>query len=175
MKNFSSFILLFFLSFSYLSCEKNESEQLRNEVEQYMFDLQAGKYDNAVELPAFTTEAIPTLLNYRNNKHLITDFPRNPISSLYNPNCTVGLYTLWIVESIRLRYAQPDKALSGGFPSLTPNLARRSKHVFNPEELEEAQEAAATAYQNWWLDSQSTDLYNQMQIDPLQNTDFYWF
>lgn len=175
MNKYSFLILLFLLNLSFSSCEEDESEQLKNEVEQYMADLQAGKYDNAMELPPFTLEAIPTLLQYSENKRVITRFPRNPVSSYSNPNCTLGLYALWTVESIRLRYAQPDEPLAGRFPSLNPNLARRSTFVFNPEEREMAQEAAAAAYQAWWQRSQTLDYYSLMEIDPLQNTDFYWF
>ncbi|MEK6478786.1 DUF4943 family protein [Catalinimonas sp. 4WD22] len=175
MKTFYSLLLLSCMCVFFSSCEEDESEQLKNEVEQYMADLQAGKLDNAIELPPFTLEAIPTLLQYSENKLVITRFPRNPISSSITPECTVGLYALWIVESIRLRYAQPDEPLVGRFPSLNPNLARSSTFVFNPEEREMAQDTAAAAYQAWWQRSQTLDYSSLMEIDPLQNSDFYWF
>lgn len=175
MKTFYSLFLLYCMCIFLSSCEEDESEQLRNDVAQYMADLQAGKLNNAIELPPFTLEAIPTLLQYSENKGVITRFPRNPISSFSNPDCTVGLYALWLVESIRLRYARPDEPSTGRFPSLNPKLASNNNRVLEDEERAMAQDAAAAAYQDWWQRSQTLDYNSLMEIDPLQNTDFYWF
>jgi hypothetical protein len=66
-------------------------------VENYVELLRNSQYES-LELPAFTAEDIPALLEYRNEKELITDYPVNFISSYGMPECRLGIYILWTIE-----------------------------------------------------------------------------
>lgn len=156
-----------------MGCQEDEQKLNQTEVEKYIARLQSGDYDE-MALPPFTHEAIPALLSYRNSTELITSFPRNPISSAYSPDCTLGMYTLWTIESIRLSHLAADTLMPGRFPSLNPILARRNAAELQWIEREEAQSAASAAYYAWWLHAQHMNLDIHMQTDPLADTDYRW-
>ncbi len=155
-------------------CADDESA-VSNEVNDYVAGLLSGKYENATELPAFTTEAIPYLLAYRNDTRKITKFPRNPLSSYAALESTVGMYTLWAIESVRELIAPSGGAvLPGRFPSLNPVLAQFEADGPRIAETSVAQPVAAAAYQAWWQQSQSLGVDELMRIDPLESTDYSW-
>lgn len=156
-----------------ISCQEDDVQANQSEVDRYIARLQSGDY-NEIELPPLTAEAIPALLKYRNDTTRITSFPRNPLSSLYNPDCTLGMYVLWTIESIRLTYLQQENMMPGRFPSLNPMLARRGTDELEWLDRVTAQQMAASLYQIWWQHAQHMDLTVHMQIDPLAESDFYW-
>ncbi len=115
MKTFKLLTLIVIL-IGLFSCDKSESEDLNNlEVNRFVELLREGKYDS-FDLPAFTYKDIPALLAYRNETQIITDFPHNGISSLWMPECALGMYILWTIESIRA-VAIDSEYLIGRFPS----------------------------------------------------------
>ena len=157
---------IFILAFAVFSgCE----EYVNPEVENYIDRLKTGTY-NEWDLPAFTPSDIPALLKYRNEKRIITDFPHNPISSLWGPECRLGMYVLWTVESIRA-VETGSKYLIGRFPSQNPILALKAA----PGALvnnEESHLEAARAYNVWWYSIGTTS--HKMGIDPLKDTRYRW-
>ena len=160
---------------AFFGCEKKDD---RISVEKYVRLLKTNKYKNA-ELPAFTLEDISELLKYRNEKNVITNFPRNSLSSVFHVEVELGIYILWTIESIRMASVTGYTRM---FPSLEPFLIPR-----NPEDFEldydqaahqqEAHQTASNAYYNWWtrsfVSSLSFDLY--IQIDPLKDTKYKWY
>ena len=160
---------------AFISCEKKDD---RISVEKYVRLLKTNKYKNA-KLPAFTLEDISELLRYRNEKDVITNFPRNGLSSAFHVEVELGIYILWTIESIRMSSITGYTRI---FPSLEPFLIPR-----NPEDFElgydpvahqqEAHQTASNAYYNWWtssyVSSLSFDLY--IQIDPLKDTKYKWY
>lgn len=157
-----------------LGCADDESPVAR-EVDDYVAGLRSGKYENAMELPAFTVEAIPYLLAYRNDARTITQFPRNPLSSYAVLESTVGMYALWTIESVRESLA-PSRSMPfpGRFPSLNPVLAQFEADGPRITEASVAQPVAATAYQAWWQQGQSLGVDELMKIDPLESVDYSW-
>jgi hypothetical protein len=153
--------------FILFGCEK---EGNNSEVEKYINQLKSNSYENH-ELPAFTTADIPALLNYRNSTMVITDFPHNGISSLWGPECKLGIYVLWTIESIRAVEIK-SKYLIGRFPSQNPILALRASQELDLVYDNRSQEEAAKAYYDWWYSSYI--LSDKMNIDPLKNTDYRW-
>src|SRR5690554_1529106 len=124
MKALKNLIILAFL-ISLTGCDKNDDERTINpNVETYIKLLKSGQYDSS-KLPSFTYRDIPTLLQYRNDTHIITDFPRNPISSFYGPECRLGVYALWTIEAIRAESTNSDYLISR-FPSQNPVLALKT-------------------------------------------------
>ncbi|TFG93204.1 MAG: DUF4943 domain-containing protein [Candidatus Atribacteria bacterium] len=149
------------------SCEK----QIDNpDVEAYIDQLKSNSY-TATELPEFGPTDIPALLNYRNETMVITDFPHNGISSLWGPECKLGMYVLWTIESIRAVEIE-SKYLIGRFPSQNPILALRNSNELKLVYDEVSHAKAAKAYYDWWHSIHL--IKDKMKIDPLEDTYYRW-
>ena len=172
MKTLKPFLFaLFFISL--LSCNKEETVDYNTiTVDKYIELLKAGKYQFS-ELPAFTSNDIPALLQYRNDTTIITDFPHNMISSLWGPDCKLGVYVLWTIESVRA-VAINSKYLIGRFPSQNPILALRSTGELQVDNDETAHKIAAKAYNDWWENNKTKPFDEFKNIDPLGETDYRW-
>ncbi len=165
-------ILAILLLLNLISCREDDTQKDKSAVDLYIERLQSGQYD-AVEMPPFTAETIPDLLKYRNNTQRITQFPRNPLSSFSIPDCTIGMYALWTIESIRVTYTQIDQ-FPGRFPSLNPYVAEQTEDGLVRIDSSMAQQDVAKAYQVWWNRSQQVGLYDLMEINPLESTAYQW-
>ncbi len=153
--------------FGLIGCEKQGDNF---EVETYINLLKTSSYE-AFELPAFEPSDIHALLNYRNETMIISNFPRNGISSLWRPECKLGMYVLWTIESIRAVEIQ-SKYLIGRFPSQNPVLALRASTELKLVYDDRSQNEAAKAYYDWW---HSVHVFkDKMKIDPLKDTDYRW-
>ncbi len=155
---------------SLLGCE-DDSDPSTVSVDRYVELLKNGKYD-ASELPDFSSRDIPALLAYRNETQLIKDFPTNMVSSLWLPDCSLGMYVLWTIESIRAR-AIDSEYLIGTFPSQNPIVEKRD----NPSSIvakNEIQELIAKSYFDWWESNKNKDFGVFKEIDPLRNTEYRW-
>jgi hypothetical protein len=161
-------LIIITVIFGLMGCEKQVDNP---EVETYINQLKSNQYGLFGELPAFTSSDIPALLNYRNETQVITNFPHNPISSFFNPECKLGMYVLWTIESIRAVETKSEY-LIGRFPSQNPILALRSATEFTYVFDDNSHKIAAKAYYDWW---HSIHLFkDKMNIDPLKNTDYKW-
>lgn len=148
-------------------CEKQAEN---SEVEIYINQLRTNSYA-AFELPAFKPSDIPALLNYRNETMMISNFPRNGISSFYEPQCKLGMYVLWTIESIRAVEIKSEY-LIGRFPSQNPVLALKASSDLELVFDNDSQSEAAKAYYDWW---HSIHIFkDKMKIDPLKNTAYRW-
>lgn len=170
MKTLKTFILLITLIIL-ISCENNK-EISPLTVKSYIESLKANQYDS-LDLPAFTYNDIPTLLIYRNETQVITNYPHNPISSLFATDCTLGMYVLWTIESVRAVSIQ-NKYLITRFPSQNPILALRDSTGFNLVYDEASHEIAAKAYYDWWENNKQKNFSEFNNIDPLAETKYKW-
>ncbi len=172
MKTLKLFLVLISLT-AIISCKKSDSEVKTNMiVERYIELLRANQYDS-LNLPAFTYQDIPALLKYRNETQIITNFPHNWISSLYEPDCTLGMYVLWTIESIRA-VAIHSEYLIMRFPSQNPILALRVADELSLVYSDESHQIAAKAYFDWWKNSKQKNFNQFKNIDPLKSTDYRW-
>jgi hypothetical protein len=172
MKMLRYIFLLIFIS-SLIGCESqvnNETENL--DVETYIRLLKSNQY-NSLYLPSFTYKDIPALLEYRNENQIITNFPHNPISSFYNPDCALGIYVLWTIESIRA-VSISSESLIMRFPSQNPILALRNSEVLTLVSDNLSHTIAANAYFEWWESNKNKEFDDFKNIDPLKNTDYRW-
>ena len=160
----SSIVLIVLLAFC--GCEKLSDN---TEVEAYIDQLISGQSES-FELPAFTSSDIPALLRYRNETTIITEFPRNPISSFWQHECKLGMYVLWTIESIRAVEINSEY-LIGRFPSQNPVLALRDAPELQMVFTDESHSEAAKAYLKWW---NSFTFGDKMKIDPLKDTKYRW-
>jgi hypothetical protein len=149
------------------SCEKIALENLT--VKKYISLLKSGDYDY-IELPPFDSKDIPELLKYIDDNQLITNFPINPTSSFIGPDCKLGDYALWTIESIRVCSIVAD-AHPFRFASGNPILMFKNSGS-GTFDSDIAHQAAVKAYQDWW-DSNSN--FQQIKnINPLDNTAYKW-
>jgi len=161
---FILFLLIIPALFS--GCEKTNNPA----VEEYISQLASGQY-TSMELPAFHPTDIPALLYYCNDTRVISNFPHNGISSLWAPECNLGMYVLWTIESIRAIEIKSDN-LIGRFPSQNPILALRNASRLELVYDDKSQKEAAKAYIEWWNSAYLPS--DKMMIDPLKNTDYKW-
>lgn len=172
MKTFN-FLFLLVSFIGLISCQKHIYEEPKDlDVETYIALLKSNQYDS-LNLPAFTYKDIPALLKYRNETQIITNFPHNPISSLYGPECKLGMYVLWTIESIRA-VAINSKHLIMRFSSQNPILGLRDTIGFNLVNDNKSHEIAAKAYFDWWENNKDRNFDEFKNIDPLINTAYKW-
>jgi hypothetical protein len=170
MKTLKTFILLVAFA-GLISC--NDNKEISNlTVDRYVELLKANQYDS-INLPAFTFNDIPALLKYRNETQVITNFPHNGISSLYAPDCTLGMYVLWTIESIRA-VAINSKYLIMRFPSQNPILALRDSTELKLVTDETSHQTTAISYYDWWENNKQKNFNEFKNIDPLIETKYKW-
>lgn len=172
MKTLNYIIILVFIV-GLVACDKNDKEAIRNpDVETYIDLLKSNRYDS-LNLPAFTFRDIPELLQYRDENQVITNFPHNPISSLWEAECKLGIYVLWTIESIRA-VAINSENLIMRFPSQNPILAHRDSVGLFLVSDTVSHTIVADAYHSWWENNKNKDFDDFKNIDPLENTDYGW-
>lgn len=160
--------LLFLLVFA--GC-KDQSESPNMSVDRYVELLKAGKYEHS-QLPDFSSKDIPKLLTYRNENSTIVGFPVNTLSSSLTRECSLGIYVLWTIESIRAK-SIGSPYLFGSFPSQNPVIEMREDRRYI-EQNQQIQTAVADAYFEWWESNKGKDFSQFHQIDSLGSTEYRW-
>ncbi|NNC95691.1 MAG: DUF4943 family protein [Chitinophagales bacterium] len=158
-------LICFTLLLLLVSCKKQNIEL--SEVEIYIEILKEDK-TSSIDHTDFDHENISELLKYRNDMQDISNFPRNPLSSFYMEEVTLGMYVLWIIESIRMEEIEdPDFYL---FASLNPRILRVSTGELVDQD--DILPDMALAYFEWWNSSLLSE--EKLQINPLENLDLIW-
>lgn len=147
-----------------------KSKSPKYNVDTLMAILTANNYKSG--MPLLEWEDIPKLLEYGNNTTLITNFPKNPISSYMMKNCYVGIISLWLIESIRTGIIH-EKQYPFNYPSQNPILINKDSYgliLNNTEELNEAY----NYYKVWWESVRNMSKEEACKIDPLGNAELVW-
>ncbi len=168
MKNIT-IIITIILIWGLSACEKNESDN--KEVDYYIKLLKMEKYDN-LELPDFTYKDIPALLKYRNDRMEIKKFPTNPLSSTAVLKCSLGMYVLWTIESIRIT-AVENRTSIGRYASLVPAVTD-TNYIHYINQTTEIQNIVANAYYKWWNENKYKKFDEFKNINPLSKTKYRW-
>lgn len=156
-----------------ISCNNRAGKEISTlNVDRYIELLKANQYDS-LNLPAFTYLDIPALLEYRNETQMITNFPRNGISSLYAPDCKLGMYVLWTIESIRAVAINSERLIMR-FPSQNAILALKDSAVLSLVNDSISHEIAAKSYFDWWENNKQKNFSEFKNIDPLAGTNYKW-
>lgn len=101
-------------------------------------------------------------------------YPPAGVSIFFEIGCELGVYILWSIEYIRIKFVNSDLLIAGKFPSMNPIFK-----LCNSEELElvydaEAYQIVSDAYYTWWTSNKDKTLVEIMKIDPLENTIYKW-
>lgn len=120
------------------------------------------------DVPSFKVDHISELLKFRNKEMKILNFPRNPLSSFYMEEVTLGMYVLWIIESIRMEaISDPNFYL---FASLNPRIIRESTRELLNQDI--ILPEVSVAYYEWW--NSNLPFEEKLQINPLEELDLNW-
>jgi len=173
MKTLKYIFLIISIIICIVSCDKKDNKDSKNlDVKTYIELLKSNQYDS-LNLPSFTYKDIPALLQYRNETQIITNFPNNPISSLYGPECKLGMYVLWSIESIRVVSINSEYLIMR-FPSQNPLLTLRNSVELSLVSDNVSHSIAAKAYYDWWETNKNKNFDDFKNIDPLADTDYKW-
>ena len=128
-----------------------------------------------VGLPTLFWEDIPQLLAYGDDETLLTDFPRNFISSYRQENCYTGILALWLIESIRIAERREITSPLQRFPSQNPILQPIGRERLRKKpNTQEEMDLFYRAYRRWWKEVKHMDKKEASQIDPLEGAGFEW-
>lgn len=128
-------------------------------------------------LPELKWEDIPELLEIGNDEIKISSFSVNPLSSYWQKECLLGIYSLWLIESIRVSEGKPVLSPVERFPSLNPIIRKKSNPGDPASEINDdvnEMKTAYKAYMNWWNKIKNMNPEDVSKINPLENTDISW-
>ncbi len=127
--------------------------------------MRAGRYDE-VDFPKLGWEEIPGLLEVGSSTTALTTFPRSPLSSQYEAECSEGMVALWLVEGLRK---------GGQFGSLNALCLPVGAAGGDWRALSEKSHAGVLrAYRDWWRRVQSLPRDKAAAVDPLQGAELHW-
>lgn len=134
----------------------------------------------------FSLEEIPALLSFADDTREIKSPPANLLSSYLPSSCSVGVYSLWLIDCIRRNEVligqrmeqtsedaplSPEYARWGRF-SLAPELSHGGLIHFGSKDYAFYQSHAAEAYRFWW---NSGSIESILSRDPLEFTGLHWY
>ena len=109
---------------------------------------------------------MPALLDYVDSIGTLTSFPRSPLSSQFEQECSEGMVALWLIEGIRK---------GGNYPSLNSLCFKVGVEAKDwTKASEENHKAVARAYRTWWESAKSLAPEKAKAIDPLKDTGLAW-
>jgi hypothetical protein len=131
---------------------------------------------NRSVLPSLEWKDIPKLLEIGNSAKLITHIPQNPVSSFIQEDCYLGIFALWLIESVRITESNPYLPPVMRFPSQNPILRNKpaDDESFRTPNTPGMMLEAFTAYQSWWNKVKTLNPKEACRIDPLANTGLSW-
>ncbi len=159
-----------------LACNADDSDskgQQKIDVQTYVELLKKGDYQS-IDLPPFSHEDIPALLEHCENQETIQNFPVNPLASQHRQSCPLGMFVLWTIESVRVVEDTDSEPMIMRFPSQHPVLALRDANELILTEDVGSHEVAARAYIGWWQQSEIGGIDKIMGEDPLKDTPYRW-
>lgn len=156
-----------FLTICFLGIQCSKRDNQFPEVDAFVVSLKESESETLLA-PDFDVDDIPGLLKYRNDETKVSIFPRNPISSFFMKEVSVGMYVLWMVETTRLKAIDdPDFYL---FASLNPRIAQKGSGDLIDQDAILPQ--VASRYFEWWHTNVS--LNKRLRTAPLKRTDLIW-
>jgi len=175
------FIILLFFSFntelfsqevdsSYIEVETNYSiSKLINTLKINTFK------QSTFDISLLVWNDIPKLLAYGGSTLIITNFPRNPLSSYCLKECKLGIIMLWLVEAIRLNEGKSSYNPFKRYASLNPILsAKGQKTITSENNTLEFLKISYEAYKKWWSEANLIGKDKAKNINPLAETGLRW-
>ncbi len=164
------FILLMLVGYS-LSAQVDPLSVVSQDVESFVSQLKNENY-SSIFLPDFDARHIPFLLEYIDQDQKIYTFPVNPLSSFKQDECQLGIFVMWVIESIRLRAIEMRPAKIEWYPSNNPMIQRYIRPDFWKANTRGIHITASKAYKQWWEAAKTPE--EKFAENPLQGTKLSW-
>lgn len=175
MGRLGNMILFMVLLLTLSSCGSSTMDFNHPDVDLFVKQLKAGTYktkspEGFVEVPNFSSQDIPKLLEYSTDLTIIPSFPLPPISPNVAGDIKLGECMLWIVESIRI----------GDYASLGCHMVRvnadnyEAQYFLTDEEIIDA----SVHYKSWWENRSYPKTRWSVDPcfdDPLCGTGYQWW
>jgi hypothetical protein len=141
-------------------------QQTKEQKVKKLFDsMRSGKYAE-FEFPRLDLTDVPTLLGFADSTKTLTTFPRNPLSSQLELQCSEGMVALWLIEGVR----QGSK-----YPSLNALCFKGKVEGTDwTKASEDNHKEVAKAYRAWWEKAKTLMPEKAKAIDPLKDTGLSW-
>ncbi len=149
------YIAIAILTLITVACKKNDVSM----VERFVKEVKAERYER-ITLPAFNVSHIGELMQYASDKHVVSNYPQPPYSSLYGGPVEVGLVVLYAIEAVRLQVDWPSIAV----------------RVFDERDLNIKVPLSEVLpyYQRWWAENKDKSADELKMIDPLEGSGLTW-
>lgn len=145
-----------------------QAYQANKKVKELFAGFRDGENRATGKFPKLDAFDIPALLQIAKSDKLIRNFPRNPLSSQYERQCSEGMVALWLIEGIR-------KSDRPTFPSLNALCLPRDKFEGDWTTVSQNQhKVVLQAYQDWWKDADPMDMEKSRKTNPLDGTNLHW-
>ena len=149
------------------------------QIDTLIAQLKADRYSpsSKMMLPDLAWSDIPKLMEIADNATKITKFAQHPASNVIQENCFLGIYAMWLIESIRISYGKTLLDPYKRFPSLRPVLIEKSQggeilSLF--ENNGDQMMLAYNAYTAWWNRVKEMPPAEACRIDPLEGCAVHW-
>jgi hypothetical protein len=142
---------------------------MRDAVQKLLRSLRDGSYREHT-FPKLEWTDIPALLERAESTASLKSIPCNPLSSMWQTECTEGMAILWLIEGVRK---------GGQVPSLNPLCFKSAGDKGAKKRWTEASEdnhaELARAYRAWWQKIQRWGPKGGAIVDPLKGTGLHWY
>lgn len=151
-------------------CDTKIDSIPKNQVEEYIFELQANQYQE-FKFPSFSASHISQLLEFGNETIPTRTFPHNPVVCyMTEAETKVGVVVLWTIESIRRSFLEDSEELI--YPSADPLLIMNDPQNEDYNYYHGYHIKAYEAYKKWW--QLELPLGEKMKINPLGDSTLKW-
>jgi hypothetical protein len=142
-----------------------ELKASRERVQKLFAAMREGRYDDN-GFPALSWQDVPALLEIAPSRVVVRRFPRNPLASQFQQECSEGMVALWLIEGIRKRGKYP----SHNALCFRPGPARGDYGQVS----ERNHDQALKAYQAWWKKVGHLPP-DRAAVVPLRGTGLSWY
>jgi len=150
------------------------SNYWKNKAKRYNIDTLINKLrgNELFGLPLLIWEDIPKLLEISNDTIMLSNFPRNMLSSNWQKECYLGIVSLWLIESIRKTEETGKYNPFDVYPSLNPII--KEKIGYDKKSDLEKMQLASNIYNDWWQRVMNLDKKEACKIDPFKDAGVGW-
>jgi hypothetical protein len=167
-------IILYLTSDSLQNANYWKKKTIRYNIDTLIQILRGNEFQTirGIGLPLLIWDDIPKLLEISNDTTMLSNFPRNGISSYWQKECYLGVISMWMIESIRIIEEKGIFDPFERYPSLNP-IIRQNGRLDNKPDLVKM-ELASNIYMDWWRKVGCLDKKEACRINPFKDSDIGW-
>ncbi len=176
--------LVFKNAISGSSLEKSDLKRTNEsgDIVSFLQTLESNNYSPSKDI-RLEWNHVSELIKHVADTTIISRFPRNVKSKFYVPEATLGVISMWLIESIRMNEA--NKKPTGWFASALPVLKDQNdlqkdkekedgRGFFVPVNTKSKQDEAVNHFKEWWKEASTLDSKKASKI-PIFPKEMEWF